>query len=62
MAPRKTISKTPGHRKMASSKEKQQARLEGQYQVIKDDVLKLREDLAHGYDLIKKIVEKIIGE
>lgn len=28
-----------------------------QYKVIRQDVLKLRADLAHGYDLVKELIE-----
>jgi len=31
--------------------------LNEQYSVIREDVLKLREDLAHGYDIIKEVVD-----
>lgn len=31
--------------------------LNKQYSVIREDVLKLREDLAHGYDLLKDYLE-----
>lgn len=31
--------------------------LNEQYGVIREDILKLREDLAHGYDLIKDMVD-----
>lgn len=32
--------------------------LAGQYRVIKDDLMKLREDLTRGYDMAKDAVDK----
>lgn len=31
--------------------------LNEQYTVIREDILKLREDLAHGYDLVKEMID-----
>ena len=31
--------------------------LNEQYNVIREDIMKLREDLAQGYDLIKNVIE-----
>ncbi len=35
--------------------------LNEQYAVIRGDVLKLREDLAHGYDLLKDYIESKVN-
>lgn len=35
--------------------------LNDQYQVIREDILKLREDLGHGYDLLKEYLETKIS-
>ena len=32
--------------------------LKDQYEVIKQDVLKLRDDLSKGYDLVRNLVDK----
>ncbi len=36
--------------------------LNGQYKIIRKDVLKLRKDLARGYDLLRNLVETKISK
>lgn len=42
-------------------KNKRTEALSGQFRVIRQDVLRLREDLAHGYELIKEWIETVIS-
>ena len=42
-------------------KNKRTEALTGQARVIRQDVLRLREDLAHGYELIKEWIETVIS-
>jgi hypothetical protein len=35
--------------------------LSGQYEIIRKDALRLREDLAHGYELLKEWIETVIS-
>lgn len=35
--------------------------LNGQFRLIKQDILKLREDLVHGFDLVRELVETKIS-
>lgn len=35
--------------------------LNNQYEVIREDILKLREDLAHGYDLLKEYIDSKVS-
>lgn len=45
-----------GHNVNPETKNERDA-LQKQYRLIRQDVLKLRADLAHGYDLLKELVE-----
>lgn len=47
--------------KLSKSKSKGENLLNEQYQIIREDVLKLREDLAHGYDLLKDYIESKVN-
>jgi hypothetical protein len=42
-------------------KKKHTEALSGQLKIIRGDVLRLREDLAHGYELIKEWIETVIN-
>jgi hypothetical protein len=45
----------------SDSKTGNSAALNGQYKVIRQDVLKLRADLARGYDLLRNLLETKIS-
>lgn len=42
-------------------KNKRTEALSGQYKIIRQDILRLREDFAHGYELIKEWIETVIS-
>ena len=42
-------------------KNKRTEALQAQFQIIQKDALRLREDLAHGYELIKEWMETVIS-
>ena len=57
---RVSMAKTLAHTDKKSKLQKQNA-LKNQYKIIRSDVLKLRKDLAHGYDLLRNLIESKVS-